>query len=242
MRSFICYISLLLFSITALKASEQDSLFAVGNQLYQQKNYTKAFQVLDGLVKEGVQSDELYFNYANTCLQTEQYSRAIAYYSKVLKNSHQDVATFNNLLYAQKQLGVTDSFTSTFLQPWSSTTIYTVTIFLLWISILMIITAVLFLRNKNRKCLLMMGGVGVIVTTFFTVISVMRYQEEEVYQYGVAIQESILYREPSTLSMEVYDVFDGQRVRIIEQDNGWLHIQTDNKKSGWVASEHIIMI
>lgn len=242
MRSIISYFLFLLFSISALKASEQDSLFAVGNQLYQQKNYEKAFQVFDGLVKEDVQSDELYFNYANTCLQTEQYSKAIAYYYKVLKNRHQDVAAYNNLLYAQKQLGVTDSFTSTFLQSWSSTTLYSITIFLLWISILMIITAVFFLSSKNRKRLLMLGGVGVILTTFFTVISVMRYQAEEVYQYGVAIQETVLYRAPSTLSTEVYDVFDGQKVKIVGQENGWVQIQTDKKKSGWLPSEYIVKI
>jgi uncharacterized protein YgiM (DUF1202 family) len=51
-----------------------------------------------------------------------------------------------------------------------------------------------------------------------------------------------LYKNPAVLSQEVYDVFNGQKVEVLQQSNGWSEIKTDKNKTGWVISEGLIVI
>lgn len=233
---------LLLSTVRMVSGAEQDSLFAVANQQYTRKNFEKAYQIYDGLVREGYTSSHLLYNYANTCLQTERTAQAIAYYEKALKVHPNDVEIQNNLAYARKQLGVTDNLFQSFWSRIEEKYLYVITIILAWITVLLMISALFLVERQHRKKIYYLLGIVGVLTVYFSVQSALIYQQNHLKTFAIALEEVIMYKEPATLSTEVYDIFAGQKVEILQTKDGWSEVITERNKRGWVQSEGFVRL
>lgn len=244
MSRHLASISILLFllSFKSIYAQEMDSLFTVANESYQQNDFQKAHVVYEGLIREGLESADLYFNYANTSMHQDEFSVAIAYYYKTLKLLPNDIQVLNNLQYAQKKLGISEQNNTTFLSKLDSIYLYSLSIIAIWLSILTILSIYVLVNPVKRKKFFAFSSILIFITVFAGIVSFLRYQEENLHQYAVVIQESEIYRQSSNYSPEVYDVFDGQKVKVLKQEDGWVQIRTEKNKMGWIKSEYLILI
>ena len=77
---------------------------------------------------------------------------------------------------------------------------------------------------------------------FFIYQSGSVYQYQHLNQYAIAQEELSLYKNPGVLSQEVYDIFNGQKIQVLHQKDGWSEIKTEKNKSGWVISEGLILL
>lgn len=242
MKLFWTIITFICFSIISVSAQEKDSLFAVGNNLYLQKNYEKAYQIYDGLVKEGFQDPSLWYNFANVCMQLEQPEKALAYYEKAHQIHPKDHEIQNNLKYVRHQLNLLVNAESSFFIQIEETYLYTIAVILVWISVLLILVIFLYPNFKKSRIYQSATIFSLLITLFFIFQSASVYQYLHLKKFAIAQEELLLYKNPAILSQEVYDVFNGQKVEVLQQSNGWSEIKTDKNKTGWVISEGLILL
>lgn len=242
MRKLVIIVLFFYSHVVPTWASEQDSLFTTANQFYQIEQFEKAYQLYDGLVREGVESENLFFNYANACMHKDEVPMAIAYYYKARKSNPTDKLILNNLMMAQKKLGLYDaSLQGRWLNQWDDKTIYLISIITAWISVLLVMIIIIFTPAVKRKYWWATSSVIFGLTVFFAVVSTSRYQEAH-RDYAISLKESIIYKSPSSLSMEVYEIFEGQKVIILESKSSWVKIKTDKNKEGWLPAEKLLHI
>jgi tetratricopeptide (TPR) repeat protein len=234
-------ITIICFSIIGVSAQEKDSLFAVGNNLYLQKNYEKAFQIYDGLVREGFQDPSLWYNFANVCMQMVLPEKALAYYEKALQIHPKDAEIQSNLKFVRHQLNLIDT-DSSFFKKMDETYLYAITVLLTWVSVLLILVILIYQKFKRNRIYQLATILSVLITLFFLFQSFSVYQIRHLKKFAIAQEELLLYKNPAVLSQEVYDVFNGQKVEVLQQSNGWSEIKTDKNKTGWVISEGLIVI
>lgn len=242
MKLFWTVLTFLCFSIIGVSAQEKDSLFAVANDLYLQKNYEKAYQIYDGLVQEGFEESSLWYNFANACMQVDQPEKALAYYEKAHKIHPKDFEIQSNLKFVRQKLSLTDSTETSFFKNLNEYYLYSITMILIWISILSILIFILYPKFKKNKIYLSLTLISVIITLFFIYQSGSVYQYQHLNQYAIAQEELLLYKNPGVLSQEVYDIFNGQKIQVLHQKDGWSEVKTEKNKSGWVISEGLILL
>ncbi len=238
----ILSILLVVMSVSLVNATEQDSLFTVAQQHYIQRDYKKAYHIYDGLIREGYTSPNLYYNFANTCLQTDQPERAIAYYEKALRSRPGDTEIQNNLAYARKQSGVTDIQEISFWSGIDEQYLYIINIIIVWIAILLIAYILLLARPAQRKKLYIGLLVIGICTAYISIQSALVYQNKHLKTFAIAQGEMIMYKDPAKFSTEVYDIFAGQKVEVLQSGNGWSEVITERNKQGWVQADGLIEI
>ena len=242
MKLFWTVLTFLCFSIIGVSAQEKDSLFAVANDLYLQKNFQKAYQIYDGLVQEGFEDPSLWYNFANVCMQIDQPEKALAYYEKALQIHPKDEEIQSNLKFVRHQLNITDLSETSFFKKMDETYLYAITVLLTWISVLLILIFFIYQKFKKNRIYQLASIISVLFTFFFLFQSLFVYQFRHLKKFAIAQEELLLYKNPAVLSQEVYDVFNGQKVEVLQQSNGWSEIKTDKNKTGWVISQGLIVI
>jgi|GEM_PF-4857062 len=226
---------------SARAGAEQDSIFNLANQQYAGAHFEKAFQLYDGLVREGVEDAALYYNYANTCLQLDKTADAVAYLEKALQLSPGDQQIRNNLLYARKQLGIGDQQSAGLLAELRSFRyLNVVAILFAWATLILSVVALFVARYPSRRRWWIAAVFTGILAITFVWQSYIQFKEKYIQHYAIARQEIIMYAEPALLSDEVYDILAGQKVDILDQEGSWLYVKTEKNRTGWIHQSGVI--
>lgn len=239
MKVFCSLILMVWVSISAM-ATEHDSLMAKGEMFYQQGNHMNAYIIFDGLVKEGIEDGNLFFNYANTALQLEQYSKAIAYYEKALLLNPEDQAVQNNLNFARKKLDI-DVVKLTYILPEFLHQYWILAV--LWWILLGILAGVWYIKEKQRRIYL--SAVLILVTVLTGLLAFdlfQQYNETLPGRYAIVQNDILMYNEPAELSSEVYEFSGGMKVKVVGEANGWVQVSLHKGRKGWVRKEDVILI
>ena len=117
----------LLFSLV-INAQTSDELFSKANNLYQNGKYSEAIKLYTSIEKQGLKSDDLFFNLGNCYYKLNKVAPSIYYYEKALKTNpiHED-ASFNLAFAKRMSIDVIEDLPQTFLQRFSSTVIQKLT-------------------------------------------------------------------------------------------------------------------
>lgn len=221
-----------------LWSSEYDSLFQVATAQYQAGEYEKSHHVFHGLVLEGFQSHSLFYNYANACLQSDRLPESIAFYEKSLQIDPKDISSQNNLAYARKLLHI-DEYTA---QPWQhrhSTILYTLAILAFWLTLAAWIWQLTSTPKRPARPILWAGTILSCVVLFF---SARTYIQKNIYQYGIAQTDAYIYQDSFSYSQQTYELFAGQKFRILTTKSGWHRIRTEQGRTGWLPASEAIEI
>jgi tetratricopeptide (TPR) repeat protein len=239
MKGLLSMIWMVLVSISTI-ASEHDSLMTKGEMYYQQGNHMNAYIIFDGLVSEGVEDGNLFYNYANTALQYEQYSKAIAYYEKALLLNPDDLQVQNNLNFARKKLDI-DVVKPTYIL--SDFLHHYWILAVLWWILLGTVAAIRLIKQKHLRMFL--SAILMLITIFTSTLAYdlfVQYQERQSGRYAIVQDDILMYHEPAELSSEVYELSEGMKVKIGKEVNGWVEVSIKKVKKGWVRKEDLILI
>ncbi|MCO5231279.1 MAG: tetratricopeptide repeat protein [Chitinophagales bacterium] len=242
MRRLIGMFFLLLFSSNILLADEQDSLFSKASTLYQQRNYDKAYLLYDGLNQEGNASFQLFYNYANTCVQKKNYAKAIAYYEKALKLSPHDAETQSNLLFLKKKLAISDDSYQHWRYKICENTLYVLTIVSIWLWIILLSIIFLIIPIKKRRPYLYSASFFIVLSIYLLYNSMIVYRNYHIKHFAIVQEEYPIYNLPTVLSEETYDLFLGQKVEILDEKSGWSKVNSGANKTGWFPTSKLIEI
>ena len=136
--------------------AQTDSLFAVANEAYKQKNYQNAIHSYSDLVSLGYQSPTLYYNIGNAYFKSEQLAKSILWYERALRLAPSNEDILHNLAFANNQIiDEMDIVPEFFLKKWirslynlmSSNCIYP--IFLINVYLISLFTLVVSCTHKN---------------------------------------------------------------------------------------------
>ena len=99
--------------------AQTDSLFAVANEAYKQKNYQNAIHSYSDLVSLGYQSPTLYYNIGNAYFKSEQLAKSILWYERALRLAPSNEDILHNLAFANNQIiDEMDIVPEFFLKKW----------------------------------------------------------------------------------------------------------------------------
>ncbi len=222
--------------------NEQDSIFAEASRMYENENYDKAFVLMDGLIQEGFNSSALYYNYANVCYQKGEYSKAIAFYEKALKLDPNDQEILSNLNFVKNELSISEEESRTKSGLKNLNYLYAAVFILFWMTVLYAAYVLLLSQNIYRKKHLFVLSVFILITFFTTFKGIRSYIDNHVKIYAIAQKDMTLYSRPSHFSTEIYEIFNGQKIEVLQSNQGWTKIRTQNQKVGWVPSFMLIEI
>ena len=244
----ILLITILIFTCS-LSAQSADSLFVEANKLYQQEKYVEALSLYEQIRNSKLESDDLYFNMANTYYKTNKVAPAVYYYEKalLLNPNHTDAAY--NLTFA-KRMGIDniEGLPKTLGQKFSKNIIQKFT-YNTWAYIAVICSflfALLFLLyhfsySSIHKRFYFISS---IVSALFIIVAVLfsytNYEHIKNYKTAIVFAVQTNVKSAPTASSEIsFELHEGTKVRLLESLDGYKKIKIADGKIGWIAEDDI---
>lgn len=211
---------------------------------YRGKNYKKAIEIYEQLVKEGNTSSELFYNLGNSYYRNNQLGKAIYNYERAKKLNPHDEDIKNNLTIAYAKtvdkIEVKENFfvsavKTNVLSSFSTTTWAWFTIGL---SLLVFIFLYLFLAGPSVfvKRLSFFATI-ILIVSFFSVYFLGKSAADAKVETSFAIITSPqvkIYTEPEISSTSKFNLHEGTRVKIMELNADWVLIKLENGNEGWL--------
>lgn len=242
-RMFLSLMAALCFVVSL---AQNQPLFEQGKQQYKNQNYTYAIANWTKILDAGEHSAALYFNLGNAYYKLNQIGPSIYYYEKALQLSPNDSDIKNNLnfaknatvdaieplpltLFAKWDQQVSDLMT---YEGWAWTTV-------LATMLLSLLFILYYFSGSSARKRVYFAGFLLASFVMITALS-MSYRG---YQRGLNDRQAIVFAEetqikaePSMGSETSFVLHEGTRVKILEEDQDWLHIRIADGKEGWIVA------
>lgn len=244
----IIFVFLIFFSLV-LEAQNANELFSNANNLYKNGEYSKAIELYSAIEKQGLESDELFFNLGNSYYKLNKVAPSIYYYEKALKINPSNEDALTNLSFAKRMtIDIIEDLPKTFLQRFSTNVIQKLS-FDTWATIAVVssfLVAVLFLLYyfsfSSKKKLLYFNTT--IFTAFVLIISVFfgynNYKTVKNNKAAIIFVPKVeIKNAPSTNSDEVFVLHEGTKVIILDELDNWKKIKIADGKIGWIYADDL---
>ncbi len=225
-------------------ASFSNDLLKKAETAYEKREYKKAIESYEELLKEGYTSYQLYYNLGNAYYRNRQLGKAIYNYERAKKLNHkdEDVRTNLNLAYTKTidKIEVKENFfisavKTNVLSSFSTTTWAWMTI---GASALFFLFLYLFIAGPNVFVKRLSFFVSVVLLVSFFIVyflgnSAKKAKEENSFAI-ITATETKVYTEPTSTSTSKFGLHEGTRVRIVEPNADWILIKLENGNEGWL--------
>ncbi|MCD4781282.1 MAG: tetratricopeptide repeat protein [Candidatus Omnitrophica bacterium] len=216
-------------------------IFEQANDRYRQGQYQEAILLYEQILNDGQASGALYYNLGNSYFKTGRVGMAILNYERARKYIPKDSDLRANYAFALSQVKKTSStqnppFIKRMLDSYHrqfSLDLIARIIFVLYACGL--ISAVVFMCSRWSSVItrVVLGLIAVLL-----VLHLITFFYKKDIEAGAAVmigQEDALF-EPQMKATKHFTLFDGTRVRIIEQREDWIKVQRLDGKMGWSRS------
>lgn len=239
---------LLLFSVFSFSQTP-DALFLKANNLYKNGSYSKAIDVYLSIEKQGLKSDELYYNLGNSYYKLNKVAPSIYYYEKALIVNPSNEDVISNLSFAKRMtIDVIEELPKTFLQRFSTNIIQKYT-FDTWAIIAVstsFLAALLFLFyyfSSGTKIKLLFFNTS-ILAVFILVISVSfafkNYDIVKNTKSAIIFADKIdVKNAPTNTSENIFELHEGTKVQILDELDNWKKIKLADGKIGWTTKGNL---
>jgi len=224
-------------------------IFNEANTLYQQKNYKKAIEKYQSLIKSNNVSSDVYYNLGNCYYKIDQISSAILNYEKALKLKPDNMDAFYNLNLANKktidkvdrlpELFIANSWrkliTSKTVKNWA---IYTIS--LVFLSLIFFITYLLTNQLLIKKSGFYGGSIFLLMALFCWLLASQHQKIDNSSSEAIIFANTVtITSEPTETSEKLFTLHEGTKVKLLEHVNGWYNIKLPNGNVGWLKSKDL---
>lgn len=256
MRKFTFIFAILIASSITSYGTETavhyDSLYTLGNQAYQNKNYEEALSAYNSILESGVSSADLYYNLGNTFYKLQNTPEAILNFEKALKLKPGEPDYQYNLNLANKLIvDKIESLPTPFYKEWWNSFTNSLSIDL-WaylsiafiaislISFLMFLMSSTPIIKRLSFYLFIILIVGSGITYLF---AKSQYHQNFVTQHAILFStRASIYSEPNTSSTVLFVVHEGLKVQVLVSENKWFKIRLPDGSIGWIPEESVQFI
>jgi len=247
-RTILCTLCFLFFSLFALSISAAGTLqeaFDRGNDFYEAGKYQEALEVYQEAIREGVHW-KLYYNMGNCYYKMNRFLDAKINYLRADRLNPFDDSIAKNINIVNKQFkdkipGESLDFIARVNRKIESfIPVNIVSVFLL-ISIF-VLNLFVFLLIKNGKTKILVYGISFSLVITLLLFSYHIYRVEKAHSRDTAVittGDAVLRSGPGESNTILFKVNPGMKVRIIEENRGWLQVSASKEIAGWVHTGHI---
>jgi tetratricopeptide (TPR) repeat protein len=248
MKMRILFMLSLLFGSFSYAQTPED-LFSKANDFYKNGQYSKAIQLYLNIEKQGVESDDLFFNLGNSYYKLNKVAPSIYYYEKALKLNpiHEDASI--NLAFAKRMtIDIVEDLPKSFLQRFSSAVIQKLT-YDAWAILGVIasfLAAFLFLMyyfSYSPKQKIFYFNTTIFMFFVMIIMVVFAFSNYDITQKSrsaiVFSLKSDIKNSPSIDGEEVFELHEGTKVYILDELSNWKKIKLADGKIGWINAADI---
>ncbi|MCB4798147.1 tetratricopeptide repeat protein [Neotamlana laminarinivorans] len=245
-------IYILIFFISVVTFSQNQSLFEKANALYNDGKYAEAIDDYMAILETGNHSAELYFNLGNANYKLNNIAPSIYYYEKALRLDPDNTDIKNNLAYAQNMTidvvdVVPDSGISKLLKSlankftfdfWAKLAIVFVFVFVV------LFLLYYFAYTTIRKRISFIASILALILMSITLtLAFYKFDLDKTDNPAIVFaQESKIKSGPNLNSEEAFRLHEGTKVQVLETFDNWKKIKLADGKTGWVIQEDIKML
>lgn len=240
----ILYIFLLFTQVFWAQNAFQD-----GNKFYQEEKFEEAVNAYESVLKSKKESVELYYNLGNAYYKLNKIAPSIYNYEKALLLNPDDVASKNNLRFAQNMTideikpivevgfrkSVNDFTLKNTADEWAKISIGISFVFLLFF------IAYYFFENTILKRVFFVGLCLALIALIATVsLAIKSKNLTEAYRPAIVFAEITLVKlEPKNSAKDVFTLHEGTKVHVLEDKDNWKKIQLADERTGWISKDAI---
>lgn len=238
-----------LFFLNIIFLSAQNETFVKANNAYNSADFKTAIELYKGIIAEGLESPDLYLNLGNAYLKQNNLGGAILSFEKGLKmdGDHNDLT--QNLMYANKLIAtqitaIPDFFLSRYWNNMVSlfgSTSWAVVQIILFALIAVALGFWLLGRELHKKKI---AFYSMICLSFIFLIAVLagmsKYNQSKTKSHAIVIANSTeLLSSASDQSELLFDLSEGNKVKIIDEIGEFYKVELIDKEVGWIVKEDL---
>ena len=243
----LMFVSVMLLSSLRIFADTADDVYQEAVSTYENYEFEDALVGFLKLEFQGIINADLFYNIGNCNFRLNKIGLSILYYKKALKADPEHSESNRNLKYAltftkDKQTNEENDAVSTFWRK-IKTKLYlnTTALILLIIGffiVLLVNTAILKFRGREKTGLNFAITIGVILFLVFGLIGYLNLQDYYNTNQAVLIQKTaIAYSGPGSEFTRQFTIHEGMIFDIEKQENDWSLIKLSNGLGGWIKTE-----
>lgn len=240
------------FFIASASFAQNETLFELGNKLYNEGDYDKAITQYQTIIDNGKQSAELYFNLGNAHYKLNHIAPSIYYYEKALQLKPNDKEIKNNIGFARNMtIDAVDTvpevgfskFMNTIsnsmsFERWAMTSIGLMMLFVI------LFLTYYFAYTSTRKRIAFIGSAASFILACLA-LSFAYHNFDLIAKDQPAIvfaQETKVKSEPNLRSNEAFVLHEGTKVQVLDTVNNWKKIKLADGKTGWIPQSDIKLL
>ncbi len=241
-----------LFVILALTHSFGDvpdackNYYSQGVAAYENENFPQAIQFFESCESEGVESWVLFYNLGNAWYRNGSMGKAILNYEKSLLLNPGEVDVLANLEFARaliKDKQEETLFSTSILDTWyrymTLNTSFLVVLVVVGVIFLCIALVMLFKGPARFAVYPVIIGSAFVLLIVSASIGFRLYQLNSL-SHGVLTSETAsVYSGPGKTFEVLFEIHEGTKFEIVEENDTWLSINLGNGKMGYIAGDGV---
>jgi len=226
-------------------SQDVDSLFAIGNNHYNDKNFSDSIKYYENILNQGLYHQDLYFNLGNSYFKLEDYGNARWAYEMALDLSPRD----EDILY---NLNITKSKIPNLIEPPEFLIIdslnmvldnFTYRNFVFLTSVLILLSSVLFIFYKIRPSRINRRMYYLLLLLSFAslALSIDRFIWMKNNKFGIVVSENTAaYSAPYVNeNIKIFTLFSGNKIQVSQSTNEWIEISVIDGRKGWIRVQDV---
>jgi len=249
---FLCLFLLILNLCNTAFARDPEAALKDGNTFYQNKQYEKAIEAYEQLIKEGYEGTSLYYNLGNTYYRTGKLGFAILNYERALKISPNDEDIQHNLALANtKTVDRIEMLPKFFIFQWwegllalFSLTGWTYAAYFFYLIVLVSAVFYFFAKNQRVQKISFYTGLAAVLFLVFTAsLLTIKFNRELSVKNAVIVEsEATAKVSPDATDSDAFIIHEGLKVRLEDNVQEWVKIRLLDGKVGWVEKKNLRVI
>jgi tetratricopeptide (TPR) repeat protein len=232
--------------------NDNGALWEEANAAYYANDFALASSIYDSIERSGMVSAKLYYNKAGALFKMGKIGESILYYSKAQRLAPGDADTAHNLAvvssYTRNRIEPVPEF---FLRSWmrSAASVMSgdgwawMSVGLLACVLAGTLIYLLPLGRRTRK-VGFWGGVAALVLLVFAFSFARHDWNEAMHPSGgiVTAPSAAVKSSPDNAGKDLFLLYEGDRVKVLDAMNGWREISVANGNRGWIRSVAVSII
>ncbi len=225
-------------------------------QAYRDKNYKESIILYEGLIAQGMTEDkvsaQLYYNLGNAYFRNNQLGKAILSYERALLLDPSDGDIRHNLRFAQNRtVDRINTAANLFITNWFkgvrnifSSNQWAVTAIVLFLLFLACVGVYLFVRLLWARKSAFYTGIVLFLLTMTANIFAFSQKNERVRKDSAIIiaGAASVNASPDNGSNALFELHEGTKVKIRNNDGNWFEIQIADGSVGWIRQQDVEVI
>lgn len=213
---------------------------------YNNEKYGEASSLLQGIVDEGKESTELYYNLANAYYKNGDKGQAVLYYERALRISPNNSEIKENLDIINKQLDtkvniIPEFFLAAYWKNFSKVCSSSFWSIFQFVGIILgILGCYLWVLKRDsgvKKKGFMLMILGIVVALLCFLAGWTKYNLETDRDFAIVMNaDANLHQGPDNKSKSIQSLSEGVKVEILDEINTWQQVRLMDKEEGWVQS------